>query len=255
MSLSLCRIVLVEPRIAANLGATARVMHNFGLRDLVLVRPQADPGDREARKLSTQGEPILDRVRIVRELGDAVADCVYVAGTSARSGGPVRRQSVAAPDEIMPRLWQALAAGPAALVFGREANGLTDAEVTRCHHLIHLPTAEDYSSLNLAQAVAICLYELFRAAQAPRGVEPVTEALATFADQERMFDHLRTALTEIHFLYGPKAESLMHAVRHLLSRARLSTMEVELLHGLARQICWYAAEHPKAHSAAEMAER
>lgn len=234
-----CRVVLVEPRIAANLGATARVMRNFGLDDLVLVNPEADPADREARRLSTQGEQILDRARIVADLGEAVADCVLVAGTSARLGGLVRRQSVGTPSEIMPRVAEAMASGPVALVFGREPSGLTDAEVTRCHFLIHIPTAPEYPALNLAQAVAICLYELYRAAE---NVEPRSEAAASFAAQEQMFNHLRTALEAIHFLYGAKAESLMHALRHLLGRSRLTPMEVDLLHGLARQILWTANE-------------
>ncbi len=237
MSLANCRVVLVEPRIAANIGATARVMRNFGLSDLVLVNPEADPADREARKLSTQGEEILDRARIVGNFGDAVADCVLVVGTSARIGGPVRRQSVAAPHEIMPRVADALARGPAALVFGREANGLTDLEVTRCHFLIHIPTGSEYPALNLAQAVAICLYELHRTALAPRALS--SPQPASFAAQHRMYDALRAALEEIHFLYGPKADALMHGLRHLLGRAQPTEMEVELLLGLARQIRWF----------------
>src|SRR5262245_40912170 len=98
-----CRIVLVRPTIAANLGAVARAMCNFGLRDLVLVAPEANPLDPEARKLSTHGEAILHQASIVPELGMALADCVFVAGTSARIGGLMRRQPVGAPDEIMPR--------------------------------------------------------------------------------------------------------------------------------------------------------
>src|SRR5437868_13466168 len=92
-----CRVVLVQPHIAGNLGATARVMRNMGLSDLVLVAPQADPADREARRQSTQGECILDRARVVEDVAAAVADCAVVAGTSARSGGLGRRQSVGAP--------------------------------------------------------------------------------------------------------------------------------------------------------------
>jgi tRNA/rRNA methyltransferase len=237
VSLANCRVVLVEPRIAANIGATARVMHNFGLSDLVLVNPEADPADREARKLSTQGEEILDGARVAKELGDAVADCVLVAGTSARIGGPVRRQSVAAPEEIMPRFAYALAHSPAALVFGREANGLTDEEVTRCHFLIRIPTGSDYPALNLAQAVAICLYELHRSALAPRALS--SPRPASFAAQERMYVALRGALEAVHFLYGPKADALMHALRHLIGRAQPTEMEVELLLGLARQIRWF----------------
>src|SRR5262245_35936284 len=158
MSLENCRVVLVRPTIAANIGATARVMRNMGLRHLVLVGPQADPTSEEARKLSTRGEEILNRARIVGDLGESLAECVFVAGTSARTGGPYRRQSVAVPEKVMRRLVKNLDAGPAALVFGPEPSGLTDEEVTRCHYLIHIPTDEAYSALNLAQAVAICAY-------------------------------------------------------------------------------------------------
>ena len=158
-----CRIVLVRPRIAANLGATARAMRNMGLSELVLVAPGADPEERNARQLSTHGEAILDHCRIVPELGDAVADCLFVAGTSARSAGVFRGQTAGPPDEVMPRLVEALALGPAALVFGPEATGLTNEEVARCHYLIHIPADPTYPALNLAQAVVVCLYELRRA--------------------------------------------------------------------------------------------
>src|SRR5262249_38842421 len=153
-----CQVVLVRPAIAANLGAAARVMRNMGLSELVLVAPAADPADRNARQLSTHGEAILEQARVVAELGEAVADCPFVVGTSARIGGPYRRQSVGPPEAIMPRVVEALRTGPAALVFGTESNGLSNAEVTRCHSLIHIPADPAYPALNLAQAVAICLY-------------------------------------------------------------------------------------------------
>ncbi|HZT80429.1 MAG TPA: RNA methyltransferase [Gemmataceae bacterium] len=239
MSLDDCRVVLVRPQFAANLGAAARAMRNLGLSRLVLVAPQADPADREARRLSTHGEHILGAARVVEDFGAAVADCALVAGTSARTGGPVRRQSVGTPDEVMPRLVAALAGGPVALVFGPESSGLTDAEVARCHYLVHVPTDPSYPALNLAQAVAICLYELRRAwLKQTQPTTPATE-VAPFAEQERMFDHLRAALEELHFLYGPKADSLMHALRHLIGRAGPTPMEIGVLHGLARQIHWH----------------
>jgi tRNA/rRNA methyltransferase len=242
MSLLNCRVVLVRSRIAGNLGATARVMRNMGLNDLVLVAPQADAADRRARRLSTHGEVILDRARIVADLGEAVADCVLVAGTSARTGRLIRGQFGPA-DEIMPGLVDGLRSGPIALVFGPERSGLTDREVTRCHHLIHIPTDSSYPALNLAQAVAICLYELRRnwLKQAQPAGEPA--AVATFAEQERMFRALRAVLEEIHFLYGPKADALMHALRHLIGRARPTETEIGVLFGLARQIRWYVDRH------------
>jgi tRNA/rRNA methyltransferase len=232
-----CRVVLVRPEVAANIGAVARAMRKFGLRDLVLVAPKADPADREAQRLSTHGEAILTAARAVPELGDAVADCVLVAGTSARVVGLFREQSAGWPDVILPRLVAALGQGPAALVFGPEPGGLTNAEVARCHFLIHIPADPEYPALNLAQSVAVCLYELRRQwlrAAAP----PLTKVPAPFAEQERMYAHLREGLEAIHFLYREKADALMHAVRHLLGRAGPTAMEAKLLHGLARQMEW-----------------
>jgi tRNA/rRNA methyltransferase len=238
-----CRVVLVRPEVAANLGATARVMRNMGLTDLVLVAPVADAEDRNARQLSTNGEAILDRCCIVPDLNHAVADCIFVAATSARLGGLFRRQSLGTPQEILRRLVDFLPTGPTALVFGPEPSGLTNAEVSRCHFLIHIPTDPSYPALNLAQAVAICLYEL-RQAWLRRSEPPAErDAPAVFAQQERMFEHLRAALEEVHFIYGDKGDALMHAVRHLIGRASPTPMEVEMLFGLARQLRWFTAHH------------
>lgn len=242
-----CRIVLVRPQIAANLGATARIMRNMGFDDLVLVAPVADPADRQARQLSTHGEAILDRCRIVADLDAAVADCVLVAATSARSGGLFRKQSAGRPDEVLPKLLEATASGPTALVFGPESTGLTNAEITRCHWLIQIPAMPDYPALNLAQAVAVCLYELHLQASGGcpfpgagcRGTD-VSGSPAPFAELDRAFTHLRMALEEIHFLFDDKADALWHGVRHLLARALPTQMEVELIHGLARQLQWVA---------------
>jgi tRNA/rRNA methyltransferase len=239
--LSRCRVVLVRPQFAGNVGAAARVMRNMGLSDLVLVRPHADLDERQARQMSTHGESILDRARSVDELGEAVADCGVVAATSARKGGLFRRQSVALPEEAAALLAEALPAGPVALVFGPERTGLRDNEVSRCHHLIHIPADPTYPALNLAQAVAVCVYELRRAWLRRTGDSPLSppEPPAPFADQERAFEQLKFALEEIHYLYGDRAGALMHGLRHLLGRARPTAMEVRLLLGLARQIRWY----------------
>ncbi len=238
-----CRVVLVRTRIAANIGAAARVMRNMGLAELVLVAPEASPADPEARRLAAHGEEVLERCRLVGELGEAVADCLVVAATSARVGGLTRRQFVGTPDEIVPHLIEAMTNGPIALVFGPESSGLSNVEVTRCHYLIHVPTDPAYPVLNLAQTAAICTYELrrhwLRRTAAPT-LLPKPDAPAPFADQERAFEHLRQALEDVHFLWNDKADSLMHALRHLLGRAGPTPMEVDVLHGLARQLRWFA---------------
>jgi tRNA/rRNA methyltransferase len=243
MALDLCRVVLIETHYPGNLGATARVMRNMGLRDLVLVNSIADPRDAQALQMSTHGEAILRSARRVASLDAAVGDCAVVVGTSARTGGLFRRQSVDVPRAIMPAVAQTLRQGQTtAFVFGPEPSGLDNDTVTRCHQLVRIPTADDYAALNLAQAVAICLYELRLAWDAAEPAQE-TDTLATFAEQEQLFRQLQTALEEIHFVYGEKGEPLMHAVRHLLGRARLGVMEVKVLLGLARQIRWYVANH------------
>jgi tRNA/rRNA methyltransferase len=106
---------------------------------------------------------------------------------------------------------------------------------------VHLPTDPAHPALNLAQAVAICLFELRRLWLAPLAALTPADPPAPFATQEHMFVVLREALEAIHFLYGPKADALMHGLRHLLGRARPTEMEVKLLLGLARQMRWIAA--------------
>jgi tRNA/rRNA methyltransferase len=235
-----CRVVLVGTQLAANLGSAARVMRNFGASDLVLVAPEADRLDASARQTATHHAcDLLECCRVVDTLDEAVADCALVAGTSARTGGLFRRQSVAPPDEVAERLVEAMSAGPAALVFGPEPSGLSNDDVLRCRYLIHIPTDESYPALNLAQAVAVCLYEV-RRAWLRREPAPAGEGVAAVEDQERMFGQLQDALTRVRYLRGVRGEALMHALRHLVGRALPSPMEVRLLQGLARQLRWVA---------------
>jgi tRNA/rRNA methyltransferase len=243
MSLENCRIVLVRPRVAGNIGATARIMRNMGVRELVLVAPEARPLARQARRMSTRGEGILDHCRVVETLSDALADCLLVIGTSARAGGPFRRQSVVSPETILPRVVETLTAGPVALVFGPERTGLSNDEVTRCHFVVRLATEPDYRALNLAQSVAIMTYIVRTAWLSRSPGEHSAEPPATFESQERMFASLQSALEAIHFLYGQSAATLMHSIRHLIGRAGPTQTEVDILLGLARQLRWFADSH------------
>jgi tRNA/rRNA methyltransferase len=222
-------------------------MRNFGLRNLVLVDPIADLHDPEARRMSTHGESILDAARIVSTLDEALTDCAVVLATSANVEGLYRTHSYGRPEEMLPRLVGALSHGPCALVFGPEPSGLSNAEVARCHGLIRILTDAEYPALNLAQAVAITLYELRRQWLSEHGISTHdTQKAASFEDQERMFERLRQALEAVHFLYGTKAEPLMHAVRQLIARAQPSPNEVRILYGLARQLLWVAKHGPGA---------
>ena len=242
MSLNRCRVVLVRTHYPGNLGATARVMRNFGLTDLVLVDPIASTDDLEARRMATHGLPLLDAARVVPDLGAALADCVFTLATSGLAAGVVRETFVGTPEEKLPALLDAMASGPVALVFGPEPHGLSNAEITHCHGLVHVPVAAEAPALNLAQAVAICCYEMRKQHLANGGRAPPEAAVAPFADQERMFAHLRESLEAVGYLFGTRADSLMHAVRHLIGRANPTPQEVKFLHGLARQLLWLSRQ-------------
>ena len=245
MSLTNCRVVLVRPHFAGNLGSVARAMRNFGLTDLVLVAPYTFPTNPDARRLATHGLDVLDAARIVPELGDALSDCVFTLATSALTAGVVRRGMIGTPAEMMPPLLAAAEAGPVAIVFGPEPHGLTNEEIGRCHGMVHIPVDPDYASLNLAQAVTVCCYELRKAWSArvteERGA-PAAPLIAPHADLERAFGHLREALEAVGFLFGGRQDTLMHAFRQLISRAQPTPGEVRLLHGLARQLLWIASQ-------------
>jgi tRNA/rRNA methyltransferase len=236
-----CRIVLVRPHYPGNVGATARVMRNFGLCDLALVEPVADWNNLESRRMATHSQSILDSACVVATLDEALADCRVVLATSGKVAGLYRENSYGRPDEMLPRVVKALPDGPCALVFGPEPHGLSNEEIARCHGVIRILTDPDYPALNLAQAVAICTCELRHQWLLLQDTANVaTHKIASFEEQERMFAHLKEALEAVHFLFGSKAEPLMHAVRQLIVRANPSSSEVKILHGLARQLLYLA---------------
>jgi tRNA/rRNA methyltransferase len=234
-----CRVVLVRPEVAGNIGATARVMRNFGFTELVLVEPVGDPNSHDAKQRATHGEDVLNSARIVPTLGDALADCRIVVGTTARTSGLVRQDMAAAPGAVVERVARHLRNGPVALVFGSEPVGLTNDEIGMCTHLLSIPAADDFPALNLSHAVAICLYELRNAWSAGESNDH-PRVPATHDEREQMFGHLREALEEIHFLYNEKSDLLMHAIRQLINRAEPDELEVRLLHGIAKQMQWVA---------------
>lgn len=248
MSLANVRVVLVRTHYAGNLGSVARAMRNFGLSDLVLVAPYATPNDLDARRLATHGLPVLDAARTVPDLGAALADCTLTLATSSLTAGITRRGMIGTAAEMMPRLLAAAATGPVAVVFGPEPHGLSNDEIGRCGGLVHVPVDPAFPSLNLAQAVTICCYELWQARSAAltaeRPADTHTAKVATHAEQERMFEHLREAFTAAGYLFGARADGLMHAVRQFLGRAKPTPQEVRLMHGLARQLLHVTGKTP-----------
>ena len=215
------RIVLVRPRNPENLGAVARAMRNFELRDWAIV----ELGTHDfatARRVAVHAEELLDRPRLCATLDEAVADCAWVVGTSGRTSRGRRRLE---PEEVGREAGR-LRPGRTAIVFGEERSGLTGAELDRCHALSAIPTGEEQPSLNLAQAVLLYAWEARCAVAAAAPARP-SGTPATDAQLQAVEAALRSALRAGGFLVGPER----HAVRDLvdvLRRGRPTPKEARL---------------------------
>lgn len=235
MSLSNLRIVLVQPRYSGNIGAVARAMRNMGLHDLALVNP-APIRREQADMMAVHAREVLDAMRIHSSLRAAVGDCGFVVGTTCRSG--LYRDHVESPRQLAPRIVSLAAENRVALVFGSEESGLTNEDLRVCHRLVTIPTAPAYASLNMAQAVLLCCYEVFLAAQEEQ--LPSDGSLAVAEQQELMYERLKRALLQVGFLHKDNPEHIMFALRRIFGRAGLEARDVRILLGMARQIEWYA---------------
>jgi len=211
-------------------------MANMGLSNLTIAAPRRLNMD-EARIMACHAADILDNRSEFPTLVEAVADCSAVMGATARRG--LYRQHARTPRESAVKALETARTARVALVFGREDNGLTNEELAVCTHLIQIPTAEQYRSLNVAQAVMVCCYELLIAAGCyERLQEKSPEAPSEL--RERMFAMWRKTLLRIGFMKEDKADHMMLGLRRILSRGSLTVDDVRILMGIARQAEWAA---------------
>ena len=217
-------------------------MANFGLTDLALVAPQCVDGWADAAKLAVHADAILDQRHTFDTLDEALVDCTAVVGTTARLG--LYRQHVRTPREVAPALHQLATNGKVALVFGREDNGLLNHEIARCTHLIRIPTHDEYVSLNIAQALLICAYEIFMANGSYEA--PFEKSPPAHADHRlRLLQMWREMLLLVGFMYEEKADHMMQGIQRIFSRGALSVDDVNILMGVARQAEWAAKHLPR----------
>ncbi|HPM75619.1 MAG TPA: RNA methyltransferase [bacterium] len=229
-------VVLVRPAGDGNLGQVARAMKNFGLSRLRLVNP-CDFDTDLCRQMATNSYDILERAQIFTDLPTALADFSYVVGTSRRLGKNRERfgTSAALPGWLLPKL---TGGAQAALLFGNEVSGLDNAELDLCQFLVEIETDPAHKSLNLAQAVLVFAYELFKAAaQAPTEIDKIHPA--RHDKLERMFKQMRAMYLEIGFLAPENPEHIMRALRRLYGRAQISEREVSILRGILSDMDWY----------------
>jgi tRNA/rRNA methyltransferase len=248
MDLSGVRIVIVQPAGARNLGSIARVMKNMGLSQLVIVSPECDPYGEDARHMAVHAVDVLEGATIVPDLPTALQGCHRIAATVGRDG--VLR-SVENLRAVVPWL---LGADPevipcesaivSAIVFGREDHGLSNDDMKYAQRLMTIPANPDYQSLNLAQAVGICAYELYQGSQdmGDAGVQSLEnqseDPIAPFQMTEAFCLGLEEILLAIGYLYEHTADSRMQKFRLLLARSVPSTLEMTMLLGILRQAKW-----------------
>ncbi len=232
MSLNNIRIVLVAPSHPGNIGAAARAMKTMGLSRLVLVNPLRYP-DPQAEWRAAQAADVLNQCRVCASLDEAIADCHWVVGASARPRRipwPVADVRAAAR-----KLLAEAAAGQAAVLFGREADGLSNEELQRCNAHLRIPASPDYPSLNLAMAVQVVAYELF-AAEAAADEPEWDRPPATAAEVEAMLAHWERLLVAADFLDPDNPGQTLTRLRRLAARAGLDQTEVGMLRGIATQL-------------------
>jgi len=263
MSLDRVSIVLVETSHPGNVGAVARAMRVMGLADLRLVAPRlADVTRRdEAVAFASGAVDVLDRATVHPTLDDAIADVTLAVAVSA--GGREFAPEAATPETCAEAALDELALDPAhrvAFVFGSERVGLSIEQAQRCQRLLSIPTAGDYSSLNLAQAVQVVSYCLMRAASGRLAVEaplrvaagtpgdPARTQLADLRSVEGFLAHFEQALVAVGYLDPAHPKKLMPRMRRLFARARLEQEEVDLLRGVCKMMERAAASRAAAAS-------
>jgi tRNA/rRNA methyltransferase len=234
-------IVLVGPKYPENIGAAARIAANMGINQLIVV--SAEPPDQERmRKTATHhNSRLIDTMQMYADIGQALATFSWVVGTSARQGR--QRRLLTSPRRMVADLLPKLAENRVALLFGPEDCGLTNDQLKFCNSVACIPTA-DFSSINLAQAVAILSYELYTGVgqfQSESAGKPCPK-LAQSGELEGMYDQIELTLHKMDFLKEMDYGHWMHNIRNFLGRVGLRSREVKFVRGFCRQVVSLAKE-------------
>ena len=231
-------VVLHQPQDLVNIAAVVRAMKNFGLRDLRLVRP-AEYDTFRIEGIAHKTRDILKRVAHFETLEEALADCRFVVGFTAR--GRSARQNVARPREAMPEIVAMADRGRVALVFGREDKGLSNAALDRCDRAVTIPTNPAHASLNLAQAFCVAAYELFLHRGEPAPLKPPRRRAppATHAAVEETVMAAEQALDAIEFFKGRNPDVVMRTVRTVVHRTPLDAREAKLIKAMCMEVLRY----------------
>ena len=243
-------VVLVSTRNPLNIGAAARAMSNLGFSRLRVVNPY-EASFREARS-AVGAAPLLAQAEQYGSVAEAVADCSLVVGTTAAVNRELQQPLKLLAEGAQLIRKRLRAGGRVALLFGSEKRGLANDDLSHCHWFIHIPTRKEHVSMNLGQAVAVCLYELARSTRASRGCGPgkdtakrrpgktasKEDTLASAGQLERVTTMLIEALRTSGYLEQRPVAAKEEKIRRMVRRLDLSAMDAEVWLGMLRQMLW-----------------
>lgn len=226
-------IILVRPQLPENIGACARVMANFGLKSLRLVSPLVSPLDAKAIAMAAGADAILETAAIYPSLDDAFADLAYVYGTSAGTREMIKRNL-----PVREAMAEIAVCDRVGIVFGPERTGLTNEELPKCRAILHIPVDPGFSSLNLAQAVAITAYEWYQTQSDFTGKLHLGDTVPASHDQVQGFlNALETNLDETHFWrIAHKKPIMWRNLQNVFTRMDLTEQEVRTLQGMIKSL-------------------
>ena len=234
--LSQVAIILVRPKFPENIGSAARVAFNMGVKRLILIRDELPEREPMAKMATHKAAHLIDNMEVYKTLEEAIDPFSIIIGTTARLGK--RRAMEKTPREVVEKVIPDLPNNQLAILFGPEDSGLTNDELKYCRYISSIPTA-DFSSLNLAQAIAIHCYELYyQIVYAPHAYEPRPH-IATSHELEGMYQHVEETLLRIDFLEEKSHTYWMNNVRQFLGRLRLTSKEAKIIRGICRQFLWH----------------
>ncbi|MFB3058999.1 MAG: RNA methyltransferase [Gammaproteobacteria bacterium] len=243
MNLENIDIVMVGTTHPGNIGAAARAMHNMCISNLVLVNPQCPIGE-IAYARASGANVILDSLRKAGSLQEAVQHCILVVATSARDRSlPWPELS---PGLMAKKIAELNGQSRVALVFGREHSGLTNEELQICHYTVNIPTNPDFSSLNVASAIQVMCYEIFKTVgyQSETRQTEFQECAVTSQQLEGFFRHLEQVMITTEFLDRENPGLLMQRLRRLYHRLEMSKNEVDILRGILSSVEKYKNQDP-----------
>ena len=229
-SLNSVKIVLVGTTHPGNIGAAARAMKNMGIKSLSLVQPKEFPSD-VAIYRSKAAKDILEHAQVFNTLEEAISDCELVIGTSAR--GRKVPWPILNPKEAAEEVSRSSSHHKIAIIFGREDRGLTNEELGLCNLHVNIPTDPDYSSLNLAQAVQILVYEIRQAILGEQEDKDYWDVELANNDQtELLINHMDELMQQVEFYDVDNPRKLLLRVRRFFKRSRIDVMETNIFRGL-----------------------